>query len=244
MRAYFERYKAGHAANINFYTAYEGFLQMGFAMQFIDTIPQIPVSDDECVVVGSVGFIQQALDYFGKDYPKMFDYPVELERYLGRKVWTSTINKIDSEPENWNVFVKPMGYTKKFTGRVVQGAGDLIGTADQFNDTPVWVSEIVEFIAEWRVFVRYGRIIGVRPYKGDWRVQFDAGVIENAISVFESAPSGYALDFGVTKNGRTLLVEANDGYSLGSYGLYFIDYAKLLSARWSQLTAQKDLCNF
>lgn len=53
---------------------------------------------------------------------------------------------------------------------------------------------------------------------------------------FSDAPNGYGIDFGVTDDGRTLLIEVNDGYALGSYGMYYLDYAKLLSARWAELT--------
>lgn len=35
---------------------------------------------------------------------------------------------------------------------------------------------------------------------------------------FSDAPNGYGIDFGVTDDGRTLLIEVNDGYALGSYG--------------------------
>jgi len=42
----------------------------------------------------------------------------------------------------------------------------------------------------------------------------------------------------------TCLVEVNDGYSLGSYGLFHIHYAKLLSARWSKRVGPEDLCNY
>ena len=48
----------------------------------------------------------------------------------------------------------------------------------------------------------------------------------------------------VTKDGRTLLVEFNDAYSLGAYGLADIYYAKLISARWSQLLGVKDEYHF
>ncbi len=34
---------------------------------------------------------------------------------------------------------------------------------------------------------------------------------------------------------QSLLIEVNDGYALGSYGLFYPDYAKLLSARWAEL---------
>lgn len=244
MKAYFQRYKQGYSSSVSFYTAYEGFLQMGFEMKFVDEVLEIPLTESDFVVVGSVRFMQIAFDYFGKDYPKYFDYPVELQKYFGRRIHESTINQIDANPHLWNVFIKPKGATKAFTGRVVRGPGDLIGCGDQFTNTVLWVSEIVEFVAEWRVFVRYGEILDVRPYKGDWRMQFDASIIENAVADFTTAPNGYALDFGVTKQGQTLLVEANDGYSIGAYGLYCINYAKLLSARWAQLRGQNDLCNF
>ena len=48
-----------------------------------------------------------------------------------------------------------------------------------------------------------------------------------------------SMDICVTKDGRTLLVEFNDAYSLGAYGLPDIYYAKLISARWSQLLVVK-----
>jgi hypothetical protein len=244
MKAYFQKFKEGHPANINFCTAYEGFFQMGFEMLFVDNGKQIPLQAGDYVAVGDIHFVHTALDYLGYGYQKCFDYPAALEKYFGRKIHTSTIDEVDGNPALWNVFIKPKGFTKRFTGRVVRGTKDLVGCGDQFSNIPVWVSEIVDFVAEWRVFVRYGDILDVRPYKGDWRATFDAAVIENAVTDFKHAPHGYALDFGVTKDGRTLLVEANDGYSIGAYGLHFNSYAKLLSARWAQLTAQKDMCYF
>ena len=115
-------------------------------------------------------------------------------------------------------FVKP-AEDKRFTGKVVSSIGDLVGLGESGYNPPVICSEIVDFIAEWRCFVRYGKILYVRPYKGDWRAAFDPRAIEGAIRDFVSAPAGYAADFGVTRDGRTLLVEINDGYSLGCYGL-------------------------
>lgn len=99
-------------------------------------------------------------------------------------------------------------------------------------------------VAEWRVFIRYGKILGARIYSGNWRAHFDYKIIEQAVKDYRHAPVAYTLDFGLTKEGKTLLIEANDGYSIGSYGLFYIDYAKLLSARWAELTSQEDLCNF
>lgn len=93
-------------------------------------------------------------------------------------------------------------------------------------------------------FVRYEHILSVRSYKWDWCKHYDYRVIENAIKEFISASARYAIDFGLTDDGRTLLIEVNDGYALGCYGLFYIDYAKLLSARWAELTGTEDECAF
>lgn len=54
-------------------------------------------------------------------------------------------------------------------------------------------------------------------------------------------PAGCALDFGVTEDGRTLLIEMNDGYSLGFYGLEPALYARVLAARWAELNGTEDV---
>ena len=51
----------------------------------------------------------------------------------------------------------------------------------------------------------------------------------------DTAPAGYGIDFGITDDGKTLLVEVNDGHSLGNYNLRPVEYAKLLEARWDEL---------
>ncbi|WP_262922941.1 hypothetical protein [Hymenobacter cellulosilyticus] len=41
-----------------------------------------------------------------------------------------------------------------------------------------------------------------------------------------------------------MVIEINEGYSIGSYGLPPLRYAKFLSARWAELTGTTDACNF
>lgn len=243
MKLYHESIKLGEASNISFYTALEAFYFMGFELVKVENIEEVHIEEDG-VCLGSIQFVNSALKKLNKVVPLPIDYPESLRVYLGRKIWQSTIDEIANDPTQWNVFAKPNGFAKKFTGRLIKSTKDLIGCGDRNLNTPVWVSEPVNFVAEWRVFVRYQRVLGARLYRGDWRVQFDYKVIERAISDFVDAPAGYALDFGLTNDGKQLLIEVNDGYSLGSYGLYYVDYAKLLSARWAQLTGQKDLCYF
>jgi hypothetical protein len=61
-------------------------------------------------------------------------------------------------------------------------------------------------------------------------------VIRATLGAYQNAPAGYSADFGVTDDGRTLLVEVNDGYALGNGGLVANLYAELLKARWEEIT--------
>lgn len=242
MKVYVQSYKNGIPHNHNFYNAYEGFFQMGFEIVMFSDFEELKESQLEDVVVGYVGTVRERLFDFGIITPEI-DYPDSISKYLGRKVWRSTINTINSNPDLWNVFVKPVE-DKKFAGVVVRSPKDLIGCGTYGTDVDVLCSEILDIRAEWRAFVRYGKILGVKPYKGDWRIHYDSKIIETAINEYTDAPKGYAIDFGVTADGKTVLIEVNDGYALGSYGLMEIDYAKLLSARWAELTGTQDECAF
>lgn len=44
------------------------------------------------------------------------------------------------------------------------------------------------------------------------------------------------MDIGVTQDGRTLIVEINDGYALGNYGLNPLKAAIFFERRWRELT--------
>lgn len=243
MNLYSEKLVRGEFSNISAYTAIEAFYNMGFKIIEAANPEDIQIKEDH-VFLGSINFIHKALEVLHIKPPAPLDYPDQLRAFFGREIYPSTISQISNHPNSWNVFIKPRGSLKKFTGRLVRSTADLIGTSDYETDTPVWVSERVNFIAEWRAFVRYGEILGVRQYKGDWRCSYDYKVIERAVAVFTNSPKAYALDFGLTNEGKLLVVEANEGYSIGSYGLFYVDYAKLISTRWCELTGQRDLCNF
>lgn len=242
MKVYLKKGPDDEIANHNFYAAYDGFKQMGFELRYFQDVSELSDHQKEDIVVGYVDDVRSMLRKYDITAPEM-DYPEELTGYLGRKVWKSRLSTIANHPENWNVFVKPVE-DKKFTGVVVRNTRDLVGSGSYGEDPEVWCSEVVKFQAEWRCFVRYGQILDVRRYKGSWRLHFDPQILHNMVTQFRSAPSGYAVDIGLTEQGETLLIEVNDGYALGHYGLLSLDYAKLLAARWAELTSTADECDF
>lgn len=245
MKAYIQTDKSGNFYNVNAYVANEGFQTLGWETEKYFSVDEITDNDPESLIVGGIGNVRKQLEKFGVERPSNeIDYPKELEKYLGRKVWVSTIEEIFRDEQKWNIFIKPKKETKKFVGKVFKDYKDFIGLVDNDNPTQIWCSEIVNFKTEWRCFIRYGEILDIRQYKGVWDSKIDLSVIKNAIKDFEGSPASYALDFGIDDNDTMKLVEINDGHSLGTYGISPINYAKFLSARWSELTKTKDYARF
>ena len=238
----FVQAKNGIPLDYDHFNAYCGFREMGFEVVFFENHKELSESSEEDVVVGYIGTVRRRLEDFNVEIVDT-DYPICLEKYLGRKMWKATINEINANPDLWPVFVKPIN-NKKFVGRAIYTPADLIGCGSCYENAPVICSEVLDVVAEYRTFVRYGKIIDVRRYKGEWNIYPDADVIKSCVEDYVDAPFGYAIDFGVTRDGKTVLIEVNNTCSLGSYGLFCVDYAKLLSARWSELMNTEDECNF
>lgn len=245
MKAYIQTDKNGEFYNVNAFVAFEGFRNFGFEIvKFVDA-DEISDQNPEHIIVGGIGNVRkrlQNLDIFRSN--NEIDYPVELMPFLKRKIWESTVDQIYVEKSNWNIFIKPKKETKLFAGKIIQNEMDFIGLIDSDKNTEVWCSERMDFRTEWRCFIRYKEILDIRRYKGDWDTKIDVETVRSAVRSFGSQPNSFALDFGVDENGETILIEVNDGHSLGTYGLSPADYARFLSARWSELTHTEDFLNF
>lgn len=150
------------------------------------------------------------------------------------------MSRVQTDVNMYPVFVKSVKQ-KGCTGRVVNSFKDLIGAGYTMENFDVYCSEPVNFISEWRCFVRYNQIIDIRPYNGTWGIFPDKKVIEYALKSWTmNKPAGCSMDFGVTDDGRTLLIECNDGFALGEYGMQEHKYAKLISARWFEMVGGVD----
>lgn len=167
-----------------------------------------------------------------------FDYPEDLIGFRGRRIWKTALK--DLGKENLPFFIKPVE-EKIAPGIVINTLADLEDDYGMLDDnTKVYCSEPVKFESEWRCFPIYQNVVGIEFYSGNKKKVYDKKVIDAAVKAYPDMPAGYALDFGVTDDGRTLLIEMNDGYSLGAYGLDPVSYAKLLTARWAELNKTGD----
>ncbi|PTL80466.1 ATP-grasp domain-containing protein [Vitiosangium sp. GDMCC 1.1324] len=202
---------------------------------------QLPL-DRETLVAGDVPSVLGALAQLGIEPPPTNDYPRSLEPFLHRRFWTSTVRELTAAVENGSgppVFAKPLGRKKRFTGHVFGGYDDLLFLRRASLSTPILCSEVVRWLSEYRVFVIQGRIVGIQHYAGDPALRVDETRVEQAVRLMEDAGEGtsaYGVDFGVLEDGQTALVEWNDGFALGSYGLDRALYTELTLTRWAELT--------
>lgn len=228
----------GEFINSSAYQAWEGFKSLGIQTnqfeykQLINGHLPIPLSK-ETLVCGYISSVRWALEELKITEPKIEDYPLELMEYCGREIYLSTLEEF--QKTNQRKFIKPVD-VKLFKGIVCKdNVHAMIETALHPNDTKIYVSEVVNFISEYRVFINQGLMIGCRHYAGDFTVFPDFEIVQNAVNDYHSAPIAYSIDFGITYDHRTLLIEVNDAWSLGCYGLDSKLYANLLLNRWEEI---------
>lgn len=192
------------------------------------------------ILVGSVAFVRAALQQLGRELPDYTPYPEALRLYFHRQIW-----KVDSLRQvkemldvGRRLFVKPVDGWKRFAGFVPEFSDDY-----RFNDIsqriPMWVSEPVEFVSEWRAYVVEDQLMDLQlcDFGGDETIKPDRDVIIDAIGRLEKAgaPAAYVIDFGVLSTGETALVEMNDGFAFDAYGDVLPDvYMGITQVRWYQ----------
>ena len=132
--------------------------EMGFECVLFRSIEELDASSRGDVVVGGLGPVRHALVSRGVRIEE-FDYPDDFRGYMGKgehglPPWTKWLPTARCE-----VFVKPVE-DKRFTGKTgVHRGFDGVGNL-RIQSAPC--SEVVDFRAEWRCFVRYGGILDVR----------------------------------------------------------------------------------
>lgn len=205
---------------------------------------QLPL-DAHSFICGDMDAMHGAMKQLGIEPPAPNDFPEALEPFFHRRVWRASFDQLETALDNGReVFAKPAGRRKLFTGRVFSSPDDFYGLSHISRQEPLWCSEVVEWRSEYRVYVIEGSIVSIDHYSGEVSVSLDEAVVKDALHAHAAtgaAPAAYGIDFGVLSTGETALVEANDGYALGAYHIDSASYARLLHTRWAQLLLQATL---
>jgi len=201
-----------------------------------EEIDSIEDFSPEVGISSYIGDVHRALRKLNVPEPKSnIDYPDSLKDYFGRKIFIKTMQEIREHPDqHW--FIKPKDDHKLFPGKIWDGSKTtrlLLGHVG--NDVKVWCSPIINILSEYRVFVCDNEILDCHRYKGDWSVAPNQIYVKNMIELLKpTAHRAYCLDVGINLNGSTILIEVNDGYAFGAYGLRPELYMKMISTRWEE----------
>lgn len=175
----------------------------------------------------------------------------ESQEWLGRKIepindsWAKEFKKREikympiKQIQKYPCFIKPSNEIKAFTGVIVNNYNEAMLFTQNYQKFVEVQDPIYDIESEYRVYVNKDRgIIGVKHYLGDPYLKLDENFVNEVWSSAKKnlKENSYSLDFGIKENGENFLIEVNDGWAIGNYGLTPYDYYSFIKARWLQLT--------
>lgn len=241
MRAFLEKI-GGEWLDDFVYMSKEPLRNLGFEIVEFDgddienTLLCYPINIDKDVIIASVQASNEFFKAGGINPPTYIGYPIELENYLGRQVCEIFFSDIPDY--DYPYFIKPSNDVKKFTGTVIENdfglniLRDYDGVKDEDS---VLLSNVINIVSEYRCFVHENELKGIQYYLGDFREYPDVSVIDNMILDYKSSNVAYTLDVGVTDKGETILIEVNDMWAIGSYGMNARIYALMCVRRMREI---------
>lgn len=189
--------------------------------------------------VGSVEFMTEV---FNKVNIGLDD--IRLPKNSNRKSEITTLGEVRKSVQSGTpLFVKPL-QTKLFTGFVMDKLS-IRSISNIGDNVEVRVYQPFEYdiISEWRVYVDtelstensiHYSIKGIKNYAGDEFIIPSKAWITNIIleNIVDGFPTQYTIDVGILGNGNTVVIEFNDMWAIGNYGLDNYTYFHLLRKRY------------
>lgn len=137
------------------------------------------------------------------------------------------------------LFVKPLEI-KLFTGLVLDGM--TYTCLKNLPDETMLISYSPfesKIESEWRIYVHNHKMIDSRNYSGEFKISPDYNYIEGVIlSNKDRFPQSYVIDIGILKNEKNVVIEYNDMWAIGNYGIPNDIYLRMLKDRYFEIIKQ------
>ncbi len=198
------------------------------AFSDIKDVPKDPYN----IVVTSVEESQQWLG--NKVYPIQEGWAQVFKKRKQKIVRISAIKEVFKYP----CFIKPADDIKAFTGIIVESEKEAKLFTNNYHGY-VSCQEIVDIESEYRLYYTETRgVLGIKHYLGDPYIVPDENIVALTLLAAKKnlKEKSFTLDFGIKENGETFLIEVNDGWAIGNYGLSPDLYYSFVKNRWLQLT--------
>ncbi len=149
-------------------------------------------------------------------------------QFLGRKVEFKTIAELVELEKP--TFIKPADQ-KFFEAGIYSSLGDINGFNSCDKKDPVFLSEVVEFVDEYRLFCCDGKVCGSSPYVQNRNFvgneedlpHVPSNIIEFGNQILSACqsflPPGVVVDVGCLPTGELALIEFNPAWASGIYGV-------------------------
>lgn len=210
--------------------AYEcGLAEIGYETRIVSSTQGLPLQPDVPVWAD----VRATAALFRGTLPPLSCYPGPWRRHLHRDLWCGSAFPPPPLPV-WSKSIQP----KLASGRVYSDMDEYGMGLLHLEGRDLWFSEPVEFVSEWRCVVCEGKIVAVGHYKGDVAAVPDFAAVRSWLEQWPEQPAGFGVDVGIM-DGKTALVEVNDGYALGYWGGDEAAYARAFVARWREMVTDQ-----
>ena len=197
---------------------------------------EFPDNYKNSIPIGSINFVSYWLKIFHnieKENPIEIPPILRTDEFLKRKY---SIVPADKLPRKGRFFIKNVSKLKDFTysgeleyflfDEMFEPAKNKNDNSLRINPSDLFqVSEIVNVLSEYRVYIIGGEIENIANYNGDVTLFPDIDLIRKANNLYSTQkdyPKSYSMDVMITQSG-TAITEIHNYTSLGHYSTMFGD---------------------
>lgn len=215
-----------------------------------DILRQIPNKDKMIFADSSV--VQHLLRNTGAGI--VDSYPEVLNHLYKRRILVTTLKSGDAIPP-LPYFCKLQGSNKDIPARIVRTSDDHDRLLELIEDRPVYISDVVDFQCEFRLFCSPEKIVAVREYSEfmighrllnadesknqvlevKHVVQIPKDFLSSVLEASKQLPGYVVVDVGLTSANEWCVVECNPPFALSSYDLQINTYVEYCVEAWQSL---------
>ncbi len=183
--------------------------------------------------VGTVEFMNYIFNYVGKTN---FRLPYNSNRESRVMTLNEAFKLFEKGERN---FIKPYNIKEFHTGTILDDL-NISYFSGIDKETKVFVYEPFkyEILSEWRLYIYRGEIEDSHNYSGDFKISpcYDyAKYVINKFCKKNNFPVAYTIDIGILSNNENVVIEFNDMWAIGNYGMSNFKYFKLLRERYFEI---------
>lgn len=161
-----------------------------------------------------------------------------LKRHIDKCKFSDLISRDMNRVRGMPFFVKPIGNNKAFDGIIIKSTDDINHYQDFFKIDPltdVYVSDVVTFTSEYRLFIGNGKIYARGHQRGlsGPDLSFDSDFEQELLAICKR--DFYAIDIGL-QGTEWSIVEINPPFSLDDYDINIDTYVRYGIDFWTALS--------